>query len=280
MEPYWNSIKQIIRESDIILEILDARAVSISRNAQLEELIKNFNRPRIFVINKVDLINKKDLELAVETLAKENENAAIVYVSNRNKKSAKNLLAKIRQVFAKYGKRQDFYKSPIIARPYREAKGDIVVGVVGYPNVGKSTIINAVSFTSKAKVSSKSGTTHGVHWISAGKDIKLIDTPGVIPLSYVNEADLGFIAAKSPERLKDPEGVAGKIIEQFIKQNKIEKLESFYSFKVSEDEKENPYLILEKLAKAKGHLKKGGVADETRTSIMLVKDWQDGKLKL
>jgi ribosome biogenesis GTPase A len=279
MEPYWTLIKQIIRESDIILEILDARAIHISRNPQLETLIKSIGRPRIYVVNKVDLVSPRELEKAIEEISRD-ENSIIVYVTKKDKRSAKNLLAKIRPVFANYGKIKEFYKEPLVARPYREAKGDIVVGVVGYPNVGKSTIINAISFTSKAKVSSKSGTTHGIHWISAGKDIKLIDTPGVIPLTYVNESDLGFIAAKSPERLKDPEATAGKIVEQFIKDNKLEKLELFYNFKITGEEKENPYFIIEKLSSIKKHLKKGGLADTTRTSIMLVKDWQEGKLKL
>jgi ribosome biogenesis GTPase A len=279
MEPYWNSLKQIIRESDIVLEILDARSIHISRNPQLEELIKSIDRPRIYVVNKVDLVSRKDLEIGIEEISRDVD-SPIVFVTKKDKRSAKNLIAKIRQVFAKHGKRKTFYKEPIVARPYREAKGDIVVGVVGYPNVGKSTIINAISFTSKAKVSSKSGTTHGVHWISAGKDIKLIDTPGVIPLAVVDEAQLGVIAAKSPERLKDPETVAGKIIEQFMLEGKIPKLEEFYKFKVTDEEKENPYFILEKLARSKGHLKKGGVTDDTRTSIMLVKDWQEGRLRL
>jgi ribosome biogenesis GTPase A len=279
MEPYWDLVKQIVRESDIVLEILDARAVDISRNLQLEQLIKDKNRPRIYVINKVDLINKRELENIVAKMHKE-PNSEIVYVTKRDKRSARNLLAKIRQVFAKYGKRPDFGKDPIIKRPYREAKADIVVGVVGYPNVGKSSIINAISFTSKAKVSSKSGTTHGVHWITAGKDIKLIDTPGVIPLEKVDETKLGIIAAKSIDRLKEPDVVAGTIIDQYLKENKLGVLEEFYGFKILEEDKENPYFILDRLAIAKGHLKRGGFPDEKRTSRMLVKDWQEGHLKL
>jgi ribosome biogenesis GTPase A len=279
MEPYWDLIKQIVRESDIILEILDARAIEISRNAQLEEIIRNYSRPRIYVVNKIDLVSKKDLEKSLANFKKD-EKSEIVYATRKNKKSARNLLARIRQMFSKYGKRSNFASDPIIARPYREAKADIVVGVVGYPNVGKSSIINAISFTSKAKVSSKSGTTHGVHWISAGKDIKLIDTPGVIPLSRVDEANLGLIAAKSPERLKEPDVAAGRIIEQFIHNGKLSKFEEFYNFKIQEEDKENPYFILEKLAIVKRHLKKGGLPDDVRTSIMVVKDWQEGRLRL
>lgn len=280
MEPYWDLVKQIVKESDIVLEILDARAVDLSRNEQLEKIIAEAGRPRIFVVNKADLVSKKDLEIAVEKVARQRntESEYVVYFSNRIKRTAKNLLTKIRQVFAKHGKRESFI--PAIKRPYREAHGDIVVGVVGYPNVGKSAVINALAFKKKANVSSKAGTTHGIHWISAGEEIKLIDTPGVIPLSFQEEARLGIIAAKNPEKLKDPDIVAAKIIEMFKKENKLDRLERFYNFRVKEENIENPYLILEQISLEKKHLRKGGFPDEKRTAIMLVKDWQTGKLKL
>jgi ribosome biogenesis GTPase A len=154
---------------------------------------------------------------------------------------------------------------------------------VGYPNVGKSSVINAVGFTHKAIVSSKAGTTHGVHWISAGKEIKFIDTPGVIPIgSYVDEARLGIIAAKNPEKLKDPEAVATIIINKFLEDEKISRFEELYRIKIPEEMKQekNASRILEFLSIEKHHLKKGGLPDETRTALNLVKDWQEGKLKL
>lgn len=286
MEPYWTVIKQIVRESDIVLEILDARAVELSRNEQLEKIIKEIGRPRIYVLNKSDLTNKKDLEKAIDKLSHERDISSeyIVFFSNRKKSTIKNLLTKIRQVFSKHGKRQDYDENkPIIEKPYREARGDIVIGVVGYPNVGKSSVINALSFKQKAKVSSKAGTTHGVHWITANNEIKLIDSPGVIPLgTYVEESRLGLIAARNPEKLKDPENVAVKIIELFIENNKLNKIEQFYNTKFSDEIKneKNACLFLEAISIAKHHLKKGGVPDDTRTSFNLIKDWQTGRLRL
>jgi len=178
MEPYWESVERIIAESDVILEILDARAVGISRNEQLEKLIEKSGRPRIFVINKTDLVSRKDLEKDVDLL-KQYGHGEVAYVSCKSRSTVKELLMKIKQMFAKYGKRV-FTEGK--HKKFREAKADIVVGIVGYPNVGKSSIINALSFKKKVQVSSKAGTTHGIHWIRANDQIKLIDTPGVIPL--------------------------------------------------------------------------------------------------
>ncbi len=278
MEPYWESVKQIILESDIVLEILDARMVELSRNKKLEELISSMGRQRIFVINKADLVPRKDLEHAAEKILREKA-GEVVYVSNKNKRTIKLLLGKIRQVFSKHGKRKDFHEQPIIKKPYREAKGDIIVGVVGYPNVGKSSVINALAFKKKMQVSTKAGTTHGVHWVSAGGGgIRLIDTPGVVPLEYMEEAKLGLISAKSPEKIKDPDAVAGKIVEMFIDNDCIRKMEGFY--KVDLNNEKNPYEIISKIALQKKHLKKGGLPDETRTSTMIIRDWQNGKLRL
>jgi len=252
MEPYWDQIEQIVRESDVVLEILDARSVSLSRNEQLEEIITRVGRPRILVVNKIDLISMRDLEIAVGRVldSRRAEKDSVVYFTNRNKKTVRNLLSKIRQVFAKYGKRESYAKNPILEKPYREARGDIIVGVVGYPNVGKSSVINALAFKKKAPVSSKAGTTHGIHWIAAGKtEIKLIDTPGVIPLKRNEEAELGLIAARNPEKMKDPEVAAGKIIEQFIQENRTKRLEEFYKLKFTEEDlnEKNHYILIEKI---------------------------------
>jgi ribosome biogenesis GTPase A len=226
----------------------------------------------------VDLVSRKDMEIALDTVAKQRrpEKDHVVFFTNRKKSTVRNLLATIKQVFSKYGKRESYAKNPILEKPYREAKGDIIIGVVGYPNVGKSSVINAISFKQKAKVSSKAGTTHGVHWINAGDGVKLIDTPGVIPLKYNEETSLGLIAARNPEKMKDPEFMAGR------KAGKVSKIENFYEFKIKDEtlKEANPYMIIEELALAKKHLKRGGVADDIRTAIRVIKDWQKGKLRL
>ena len=110
MEPYWNSIKQIITESDIILEILDARSVDLSRNEQLEAIIKEAGRPRIYVINKADLVSRKELEKAVTELVMKREinRDDIMYFSNRIRTTITNLMMKIKKTFEKHGKRSGF----------------------------------------------------------------------------------------------------------------------------------------------------------------------------
>ena len=102
MEPYWDSIKRIIIESDLVLEILDARLVELSRNEEVERLIKEIKRPVIFVVNKSDLVSRESIKEQIENLSQEGE---VVFVSSENKQSAKILTSKIKQVIYKYGKR-------------------------------------------------------------------------------------------------------------------------------------------------------------------------------
>ena len=273
-EPYWTAITRIITESDLVLEILDSRLVELSRNKQVEEIIKEAGKPVIFVINKSDLVSKESLRNQVEKLKEDGE---VVFISIKSPKTTKVLLYAIKKVFKKYGKRERVERGRFDPKPvYREALGEIVVSVLGYPNVGKSSIINSLAHKKKVKVSKKSGTTHGVHWINAGNGIKLIDSPGVIPLTRDDEIRYGLIGAKDKERLKNPELVAHAIIKLFLKNNK-KALENLYKIEIKE---EDVYEIMNQIAKVKSFLLKGGELDENRTSGLIITDWQQGRLGL
>ena len=246
MEPYWDLIKRIITESDLVLEILDARLVELSRNEEVEKLIEDIGRPVLFVVNKSDLVSRKSLKFQVKKLREKGE---VVFVSSKRSRDARILLYAIKKVFRKYGKRKKDFSQNFLSsiktksgKYIREAKGEIIVGVLGYPNVGKSSIINALAHKKKVKVSKKAGATHGIHWVKATNEIKLIDSPGVIPLKknaentssinlnskgYVDdEIRYGLIGAKDV-KLKNPELVAIALIKLFSKVNK-NGFEKFY----------------------------------------------------
>ena len=273
MEPYWDVVRRIIEESDLVLEVVDARLVGLSRNEEVEKLIEEIGRPVIYVINKSDLVSSKSLKKQVANLKKKGD---VVFISTKTKGSTKVLLYAIKKAFSKGGKRP--VKERLVGDPkpeYREARGDIVVGVLGYPNVGKSSIINVLSHKKKVKVSKKAGTTHGIHWVRANKEIKLIDSPGVIPLQVEDELRYALIGARNPEKLKDAEKVAGALIKLFGKNNP-KSFEKLYGVEIKgEIEK-----VLEEISKKKGHLLKKGKLDVNRTAMVIVRDWQNGKLRL
>ena len=272
MEPYWNLIERIIRESDLILEILDARLIELSRNKRVESLAREIGRPLIFVINKSDLVSKKSIKNQLKKL-----NGEFVFLSSKRRNSERILYTVIRKVFRKYGKREVTERGRFDPKPkYKEAVGKIVVGVLGYPNVGKSSIINLLSHKKKVKVTKKAGTTHGIHWIKASNGILLIDSPGVIPLEKDDELRYGLLGARNSEKLKDLELVAGALIKLFMKENK-KFFEKFYGIDIVNKDFQS---IIEQLAEKKHYLLKKGVFDEHKACILIVRDWQHGKLRL
>ena len=99
MEAYWNLIGRIIKESDLVLEVLDARLVELSRNDEVERMVEEIGRPMLFVVNKSDLVSKKSLDEQVVELKKKGD---VVFVNAKKPKDVKVLLYAIKKVFKKY----------------------------------------------------------------------------------------------------------------------------------------------------------------------------------
>jgi len=249
--PYWDVIKKIVNESDILLEILDARMPEISRNLELEKLIKDENKQLVLILNKADLVSEKQLNYWFTQLKKE---FPCFVISSTDKIGTKRL----REWLMTQGKNQDKFK----------------VGIVGYPNTGKSSVINAIARKKKAKVSSRAGTTHGPQWINAITNIRIIDSPGIIPIKKEDELRYALIASKNPEKIHNLDSVANGIIDIFKDKTK---LKEFYNISVQSD---NAYDIIQEIGKKKGFIKKGGEVEEGRTRIQIIRDWQTGKLRV
>ena len=96
IKPYWKVIEEIIDESDIVLDVLDARMVNLSRSEEIESLVKSKNKDLIFILNKADLANIKVIEKYKKLLRKE---AYCYVVSSINRSSIKNFYSKIQCLF-------------------------------------------------------------------------------------------------------------------------------------------------------------------------------------
>ena len=142
--------------------------------------------------------------------------------------------------------------------------------------MGKSSVINGVTGRHRASTSPISGHTKGVQNVDAGSRIMFIDTPGVIPFDEKDEYIQGLLGIKDATHLKDHIGVALKIIEKMLTENKTA-LESFYKITI---EKESVYDVLELIGKQCNFLQKKGEVDETRTATRIINDWQNGLLRI
>jgi len=254
MIPRWDSIKEIIENSNVILEVLDARMPELSREKEIEKRVleNKFNEKKlIFILNKVDLVSEWQLNKNFKKLKKEGE---CFIFSSKNKIGTKRL----RNYLLALGKDQEYLR----------------IGIVGYPNTGKSSIINSLVLKKKVQVSASAGTTHGPQWVNGPGNLSIIDSPGVIPLDEHDEVRLALIAAKNVEKIKNLEIVAIEIIKLF---EGNQKLKEFYKI---EKEVDNSEELFNEIGIKKGFMKKGGIVDEGRVAIQIIRDWQKGDLKL
>jgi ribosome biogenesis GTPase A len=151
MNSYWAIVNKVIRDADILLEVLDARSVDASRNEEVEDKVREAGKTLIYVVNKCDLVDKRTMEKMKKKLKPS------VFVSATERLGTSYL-------------REEIMK--------RAPKGAFKVGVLGYPNTGKSSIINSLKGRSSARASSVSGFTHGCQNVRISQRFMLIDSPG------------------------------------------------------------------------------------------------------
>jgi len=247
---YWGVVNNCLKNADLVLLIVDARVPEETRNIEVERRAEQLEKEVVFVFNKSDLISKKELS-ALKKIWHDG-----FFVSGR-KKGTVQLLRKF------------------LDKKAEKVEGSLRVALIGYPNVGKSSIFNLLVPEARAKVSSVSGTTKKTEWIRSGK-LRFMDSPGVIPRSD-SKVQIGITASKDPHKIDVPEKVACRII-RIVRRTDPRILKRFYSFEF--DEKDSDYDVFLKIGIAKKHLIKGGEVNENRAAIKIIDDWQKGKLGL
>ncbi len=247
---FWLVVKATIGKADVVLEILDARMVELTRNQFMENYAKNLGKKLILVINKIDIVSEE----TIKKIKKRYSHQDYALVSSKMNEGIGRLIGSIK------GKTK---------------KDKLKVAVIGYPNTGKSFIINRLSKKGRARTSSESGFTKGVQLIAGKGDMMLIDTPGVIPYEDRKELLLGLVSAISPSKLEDPEIVAYELLKIF-KENNPSVIEDAYGL----DMGQSPEDILVQFAEQKNLLRKGAVPDERRAAIQLLIDWHKGKIRI
>ena len=246
--------KEVIAVSDIVLEILDVRFIEQTRIPILEKMITDAGKKLIFILNKSDLVDTKQM---VEE-GKLGDVKPYVFVSSKLRRGKLQLLRKIKMEIAKAN----------IKFPRAH------VGIIGYPNTGKSTLINYLAGRKSAPTSSEANYTRGAQKIRLTRDIILLDTPGVVPpmednllqRSIIKKAEIG---AEKYTQTKDPELVVGNLIRKHGSE-----IEKFYGMEHEEDYEE----LAEKLGRKFNLLLKGNRVDLDKTYRRILKDWQEGKI--
>ena len=255
-------MQENIKLIDLIIELVDARVPLSSRNPDIDELGKN--KARLILLNKADLAEDRRNDEWMEYFKK--QGYSVVKVNSKKGGGIKSIQSVIQEACKEKMERDR--KRGILNRPVRAM-------VVGIPNVGKSTFINALAGKACAKTGNKPGVTKGKQWIRLNKNVELLDTPGILWPKFEDQEvgiRLAFVGSIKDDIL-NMEELALTLI-GYLK----EKYPGVLNARYEVSEEEENLGVLEGIARARGCLKKGEELDYAKASGILFDDFRSGKL--
>ncbi|XP_065082244.1 nucleolar GTP-binding protein 2 [Ochlerotatus camptorhynchus] len=250
----WNELHKVIDSADVLLQVLDARDPMGTRSKHIEGFLKK-EKPHkhlFFILNKVDLVPIWVTQRWVALLSKEYPTIAF-HASMTHPFGKGALINLLRQI----GK-------------LHMDKKQISVGFIGYPNVGKSSVINALRSKKVCKVAPIAGETKVWQYITLMKRIFLIDSPGVVYPTAETDTEKVLKGVVRVELVNNPEDYIEIVLKRIRKEYVLK------TYGVSEWSSHIDFL--EQIAKKSGKLLKKGEPDVQTMAKMVLNDWQRGKL--
>jgi len=266
--------RRIISESlpqvDIVLELLDARAVLSSQNPEIKKITEKFNKPVLTLMNKSDLADNNINQKWVEYYKKNGE--YILPIDCKSSTGIKNIPDKIKEILSE--KIERYKTKGMTGRRLRAM-------IVGIPNVGKSSLLNKICKDAKAKVEDRPGVTLRKQWVSSDIGLDLLDMPGVLWPKFESEAvglNLAFIGSIKDDILDTAEN-AVKLC-GFLRKKYPEELALRYKLVLADvkSEEYNDYEVFSKIGKNRGYIVSGGQIDDERCAKMLLTEFRGAKI--
>ncbi|GAA5927214.1 putative GTPase NOG2 [Sporobolomyces koalae] len=251
----WGELYKVIDSSDVLLHVLDARDPIGTRCDSVEAYLAKEKRGKkvIYVLNKVDLVPGWVAARWVKILSKTHPTIAF-HASINNSFGKGSLIQLLRQFSSLFSD-----------------KKQISVGFIGYPNVGKSSIINTLKKKAVCKTAPIPGETKVWQYITLMRRIYLIDCPGIVPPSARDtESQKVLKGIVRVEHLSDPASHIQFLLDRVRK----EYLARTYGV----PEWDNAEDFLTKLARKTGKLQRGGEADYRTVATFVINDWIRGKI--
>lgn len=263
MRKALKDVANYVKLVDLVIEIVDSRAPKSSRNPYLKEIIGN--KTHLLFLSKEDY---SDPKLTQEWLSYFS-NQGLPCLAGNLKKGG--IMDKIRTasipLFA--AKREKEARLGMKKQPLR-------LMVIGVPNVGKSTFINSLKGKGKAKVANKAGFTRSEQWIKVNDDFILLDTPGILPMNYLDKEQaikLAMLGTMREDVLPQVE-----LAEHFYDYLQIEYPASLaLRFEINDISNLPYHEALLKIATKRGLLENGSPSIE-KAAYLLVKEFKDGIL--
>lgn len=254
-------LKEQINLVDVVIEVLDARIPLSSCYNNIKSLLGE--KPRLILLNKADLVEEQELKNWIKIL-EEISGCPVLISDAKNSKDLSKIVNKA--VELSEPRIQKLMEKGLLRRSAR-------VMVVGMPNVGKSSIINKLTKTSKTKIGAKAGVTRQQQWVRVNPKLDLLDTPGIIPMKQEDQKraqKLAFVNSVS-ENAYETEAVAKELLKTLDSKYGT-KVRAYYG--LNEDEE----LTVENIANSRNWIVKGALPDIERTSTFILRSFRDGKM--
>lgn len=265
---HMKKAKELVEDNlklvDVVIELLDARIPASSANPMLQEIV--VNKPRLVALNKADLADPAMTKRWLEYFKAQGIPA--VAIDSVTGKGTKQLIKQTEELAR--AKTEKLVSKGANARKAR-------VMILGIPNVGKSSLINRLAGAVKAKAADKPGVTRAKQWIRIGKELDLLDTPGILWPKFEDMKvglKLAFTGAVNDE-VYDLEQVTGLLLE-VLRKDYPERLQERFKFKT--ELPETAADLMEAIGRKRGCLLRGGVIDFEKVQRIVLNEFRGGKL--
>ncbi|KAJ2453623.1 nuclear GTP-binding protein nug1 [Coemansia sp. RSA 2424] len=282
---YYREFQKVVQHADVILEVLDARDPLGTRAPQIERMIMDAgtNKRIILVLNKIDLVPREVVEKWLTYLRHEYPTLAFKASTQEQRKNLGHAGAGTKKVAnlntsVCVGAESIIQLLKNYSRNHK-IKTSITVGVIGFPNVGKSSLINSLKRSRVCGVGSTPGFTKFVQEIHLDSKLKLLDCPGIVfnsPVKSAQKLDKTALAEMmlrnciKVELLEDPIAPVDLIVQRC----KPAALQAMYNVPAFLDTRD----FLVRLARQRGFLKRQGIADLVGAARIVLDDWNKGKI--